>query len=254
MQSRKHDSITDEDVACLLAPGHDDADRAGTHGHRVPRPALRRPPRHRRRVLRPAGRQSSPPRRSSSSGSAARSTMGVHRFIHTLDVFGTDPPVIAVLTRPSRRGQGHRAGDDVSTILVTGATGLTGANVCRLLDRPGRPRPGPGPPECRLRAVGRAGRRTGQRGRHRRGERRQRRRRVRRRIHCAALLGGAEPGPRRIRGGERHRHRATSSTRPQPAGMRRVVAVSTGTFFDTTTGVDRRTRRSRSTPAPTRTR
>src|ERR1700682_69888 len=26
MQSRKHDSITDEDVACLLAPGHDQLD------------------------------------------------------------------------------------------------------------------------------------------------------------------------------------------------------------------------------------
>ena len=46
MQSRKHDSITDEDVACLVAPGAVDVDRAGTSRGAVPRPALRRPPRH----------------------------------------------------------------------------------------------------------------------------------------------------------------------------------------------------------------
>ena len=56
MQSRKHDSITDEDVACLIAPGGSRPDRAGAAGRGVPRPPLGRPPRHRRRVLPRAGR------------------------------------------------------------------------------------------------------------------------------------------------------------------------------------------------------
>ena len=45
MQSRKHDSITDEDVACLLDVGRERPHPAGAHGGRVHRPAVRRPPR-----------------------------------------------------------------------------------------------------------------------------------------------------------------------------------------------------------------
>ena len=70
-QSRKHDSITDEDVACLLAPAARRFDTAGADGRRIPRPAVRRPPRHRRRVLPAIGQSTSPRRRSSNSDSPA---------------------------------------------------------------------------------------------------------------------------------------------------------------------------------------
>ena len=93
-QSRKHDSITDEDVACLLAPRRRRADTAGADGRRIPRPTLRRSPLDRRRVLPPAGRAFHAPRRSSSSDSPAPGAMGLHRFIHTLDVYGDSMPVI----------------------------------------------------------------------------------------------------------------------------------------------------------------
>ena len=49
MQSRKHDSITDEDVACLIGSRAFGADRAGAASRRVSRPALGRSPCHRRR-------------------------------------------------------------------------------------------------------------------------------------------------------------------------------------------------------------
>ena len=69
-------------------------------------------------------------------GFTCASTMGTHRFIHTLDVFGDGPPVIAF--DPDQVDTAYsdatRAGPGMSeTVLVTGATGLAGANVCKLL-------------------------------------------------------------------------------------------------------------------------
>ncbi|MHB8466574.1 MAG: carboxymuconolactone decarboxylase family protein [Acidimicrobiales bacterium] len=93
MQSRKHDSITDEDVSCLLAPGHDalteqermavefldllSADHHALDAEFYGRLA---------KVFTAA--------QIIELGFSCAQTMGVHRFIHTLDVFGADPPVI----------------------------------------------------------------------------------------------------------------------------------------------------------------
>ena len=95
MQSRKHDSITDDDVACLLAPGHDQLDPPGADGRRVPRPAVGRPPRHRRREFYDRLGEVFTAAQIVELGFACANTMGLHRFLHTLDVYGTDPPVIA---------------------------------------------------------------------------------------------------------------------------------------------------------------
>jgi hypothetical protein len=58
-------------------------------------------------------------------------------------------------------------------------------------------------------------------------------------IHCAALLGGASQNLADFRGRQRGRHKHTCWMRPSQLGLRRVVAVSTGTFFDTAEGLDR---------------
>ncbi len=88
-------------------------------------------------------------------GFTCANAMGLHRFIHTLDVFGTSQPVIAydpgqVDTAFAR---GLRADTGMSeTVFVTGATGLAGANVCKLLIERGDasgPWPGPGPTPIR---------------------------------------------------------------------------------------------------------
>jgi dihydroflavonol-4-reductase len=124
------------------------------------------------------------------------------------------------------------------TVLVTGATGLAGANICKLLTGRGD----------RVRALARetadtepiaalgvevvtgdvtdadAVRRaaTGSDSA----------------IHCAALLGGASQNLADFEavniGGTRNVLDAAEAV-----GMRRVVAVSTGTFFDTAGGLDR---------------
>jgi nucleoside-diphosphate-sugar epimerase len=124
------------------------------------------------------------------------------------------------------------------TVLVTGATGLAGANVCRLLLERGD----------RVRALARASadcepltalgvevvtgdvtsaddvRRaaTGSDSA----------------IHCAALLGGASQNMEDFRAvnvdGTRHVLDAAEAL-----DLRRVVAVSTSTFFDTSSGLDR---------------
>lgn len=94
MQSRKHDSITDEDVACLLAPGHDDLtaeermaieflDLLSADHHAIDAEFYRRLA----EVFTAA--------QIIELGFTCAQTMGVHRFIHTLDVFGVDPPVVA---------------------------------------------------------------------------------------------------------------------------------------------------------------
>jgi alkylhydroperoxidase family enzyme len=94
MQSRKHDSITDEDVACLVAPGSSDLteperlavqflDLLSADHHAIDDEFYR----ELGRVFTAA--------QIIELGFACASSMGLHRFIHTLDVFGTDDPVIA---------------------------------------------------------------------------------------------------------------------------------------------------------------
>jgi dihydroflavonol-4-reductase len=124
----------------------------------------------------------------------------------------------------------------VSTVLVTGATGLTGANVCRILVDRGddaralvRANADSAPlaalgvelavgdvTDAESVAIAAAGCDGA--------------------IHCAALLGGSSQDLNEFESvnvaGTRNVLDAAES-----AGMRRVVALSTGTFFDTTTGV-----------------
>jgi alkylhydroperoxidase family enzyme len=94
MQSRKHDSITDEDVACLLAPGHSDLteqerlaveflDLLSADHHAIDDETYARLG----KVFTAA--------QIIELGFTCATSMGTHRFIHTLDPFGTDPPVIA---------------------------------------------------------------------------------------------------------------------------------------------------------------
>ena len=93
MQSRKHDSITDEDVACLLAPGHGQLDPQermavefldllSADHHAIDDEFYRRLGEHftAAQIV--------------ELGFACANSMGLHRFIHTLEVFGTDEPVI----------------------------------------------------------------------------------------------------------------------------------------------------------------
>src|ERR1017187_2508897 len=93
MQSRKHDSITDEDVACLIATGHSELteqerlaiqflDLLSADHHAIDDEVYR----ELSEVFTAA--------QIVELGFACANTMGVHRFIHTLDVFGTSEPVI----------------------------------------------------------------------------------------------------------------------------------------------------------------
>ncbi len=124
------------------------------------------------------------------------------------------------------------------TVFVTGATGLAGANVCKLLIERGD----------EVRALARSGADTdplealgvdivtgditdaGDVLRGATGSDAA--------IHCAALLGGASQNLDDFRAvnvdGTKHVLDAAEAV-----GMRRVVAVSTGTFFDTAGGLDR---------------
>lgn len=124
------------------------------------------------------------------------------------------------------------------TVLVTGATGLAGANICKLLVERGdnvralaRPSADREPLE-RLNVEVVTGDVTepadvmsGAKG-------------ADAAIHCAALLGGASQNLPDFEAvnvqGTKHVLDAARAV-----GMRRVVAVSTGTFFDTTGGLDR---------------
>ncbi|MBV9412345.1 MAG: carboxymuconolactone decarboxylase family protein [Acidimicrobiia bacterium] len=94
MQSRKHDSITNEDVACLLAPGQDTLteqerlavqflDLLSADHHAIDDETYR----ELGQVFTAA--------QIIELGFACANSMGLHRFIHTLDVYGTDEPVIA---------------------------------------------------------------------------------------------------------------------------------------------------------------
>jgi hypothetical protein len=93
MQSRKHDSITDEDISCLLAPDHGSLtdqermaveflDLLSADHHALDAEFYARLG----KVFTAA--------QIIELGFSCAQTMGVHRFIHTLDVFGTEPPVI----------------------------------------------------------------------------------------------------------------------------------------------------------------
>ncbi len=93
MQSRKHDSITDQDVACLLAPGHDELDDQermavefidllSADHHAMDDEFYARLS----EVFTAA--------QIIELGFMCAQTMGVHRFIHTLDPYGTGAPVI----------------------------------------------------------------------------------------------------------------------------------------------------------------
>jgi len=94
MQSRKHESITDEDVACLLAPGHSELteqerlaveflDRLSADHHGIDDEFYR----ELGAVFTAA--------QIVELGFTCAGAMGLHRFLHTLDVYGTSPPVIA---------------------------------------------------------------------------------------------------------------------------------------------------------------
>jgi alkylhydroperoxidase family enzyme len=109
MQSRKHDSITDEDVACLLAPGAGQLteqerlaikflDLLSADHHAIDD-----------EVYRELGEVFTAAQ-IVELGFTCASTMGLHRFIHTLDVFGTDPPAI-----PYARDQVDAAYPDAPT-------------------------------------------------------------------------------------------------------------------------------------------
>jgi len=92
-QSRKHDSITDQDVACLLAPGHrtltpqeqmavEFIDLLSSDHHAMDDDFYRRLGAHftAAQII--------------ELGFTCASSMGLHRFLHTLDVYGESPPVI----------------------------------------------------------------------------------------------------------------------------------------------------------------
>jgi alkylhydroperoxidase family enzyme len=93
MQSRKHDSITDEDVACLIAPGQSELtvqerlaveflDLLSADHHAIDDEVYRKLG----EVFNSA--------QIIELGFACANSMGLHRFIHTLDVYGSSPPVI----------------------------------------------------------------------------------------------------------------------------------------------------------------
>jgi alkylhydroperoxidase family enzyme len=92
-QSRKHDSITDSDVACLLAPDRDTLtpqeqiaveflDRLSADHHSIDDAFYRRLGEHftAAQIV--------------ELGFTCASAMGLHRFIHTLDIYGDSAPVI----------------------------------------------------------------------------------------------------------------------------------------------------------------
>ena len=174
-------------------------------------------------------------------GFTCAETMGVHRFIHTLDVFGTGEPGDRATARPGRhrdavrRSATDRRGSGVGvseTVLVTGATGLTGANVCKQLIERGdhvqalarQERDADPLADLGVEVV--AGDITDADDVLRAAKG------CDAAIHCAALLGGASQDLADFQAvntdGTAHVLDAAEAL-----DMRRVVAVSTGTFFDT---------------------
>jgi alkylhydroperoxidase family enzyme len=93
MQSRKHDSITDDDVACLVGDDRSDLDAQermalrfldllSADHHAIDADFYRKLG----EVFTTA--------QIVELGFACAEMMGLHRFIHTLDIFGTEPPVL----------------------------------------------------------------------------------------------------------------------------------------------------------------
>lgn len=93
MQSRKHDSITDDDVACLVGDDRSDLnpqermalrflDLLSADHHAIDADFYRKLS----EVFTTA--------QIVELGFASAEMMGLHRFIHTLDIFGTEPPVL----------------------------------------------------------------------------------------------------------------------------------------------------------------
>src|SRR6202046_4043930 len=91
MQSRKHDSITDEDVACLIAPGHadlTDQERLGAEFLDLlsaDHPAIDAETYRRLGEVFTSAQIVE-------LGFACANSMGLHRFLHTLDLYGTGAP------------------------------------------------------------------------------------------------------------------------------------------------------------------
>lgn len=92
-QSRKHDSITDEDVACLLTPAQgkltpqeqvavEFIDRLSADHHSIDGEFYERLGKHftAAQII--------------ELGFTCASAMGLHRFLHTLDIYGDSAPVI----------------------------------------------------------------------------------------------------------------------------------------------------------------
>src|SRR5271168_5453089 len=103
MQSRKHDSITDEDVACLVAPGASTLteqerlavqflDLLSADHHAIDDEVYR----ELATVFTAA--------QIIELGFTCASSMGLHRFIHTLDVYGDSAPVIGYSSDQIDRG------------------------------------------------------------------------------------------------------------------------------------------------------
>ncbi len=108
MQSRKHDSITDEDVACLLDMDEGDLTRQermavrfmdllSADHHAIDADFYRQLA----EVFTAA--------QIIELGFSCAQSIGLHRFIHTLEVFGTDAPVIAF--SPDQVDTRHPASD-----------------------------------------------------------------------------------------------------------------------------------------------
>jgi alkylhydroperoxidase family enzyme len=111
MQSRKHDSITDEDVACLLDASHQDLtpqermairflDLLSADHHAIDADFYR----ELGAVFTTA--------QIVELGLSCAETMGVHRFLHTLDTFGTDPPALPY--SPDQVNSRHSVGAPVA--------------------------------------------------------------------------------------------------------------------------------------------
>lgn len=107
MQSRKHDSITDDDVACLVDDGRADLDPQermavrfldllSADHHAIDADFYR----ELAQVFTTA--------QIVELGFSCAEMMGVHRFIHTLDIFGTEAPALAF--SPDQIDSRHAAG------------------------------------------------------------------------------------------------------------------------------------------------
>jgi alkylhydroperoxidase family enzyme len=93
MQSRKHDSITDDDVACLIEPDRSDLDPQERMALRFL--DLLSADHHAigADFYRSLGEVFTTAQ-IVELGFACAEMMGVHRFVHTLDIFGSEPPAL----------------------------------------------------------------------------------------------------------------------------------------------------------------